>query len=126
MVLFSNIADLYCELGRPDDAESVLERELEIIYARGWENISTGRRLQLALIESFIRRGMFEKAEECLSKLVPIFEAITQLDIIQNTGHFRVWSGLARISHLSKATGMMPLSGPCIGYCGRFWMDPRV
>ena len=100
MALFSNVADLYCEVGRPDDAEAVLAREMEIIYARGWENISTGRRLQLALIESFIRRGMFKKAEDCLWKLVPIFEAITEPDMIQNTGYFRVWAGLARVSHL--------------------------
>jgi tetratricopeptide (TPR) repeat protein len=100
MALFSNIADLYCEVGRPDDAEAVLAREMEIIYVRRWENISTGRRLQLALIESFIRRGMFKEAEECLSKLVPIFEAITEPDLMQNTGHFRVWAGLARVFHL--------------------------
>lgn len=100
MVLFSNIADVYCEVGRPHDAEAVLEKELEIIYARGREKISTGRRLQLALIESFIRRGMFRKAEECLFKLVPSFEAISKPDMIQNTGHFGVWAGLARISHL--------------------------
>lgn len=100
MVLFSNIADVYCEVGRPHDAEAVLEKELEIIYARGWEKISTGRRLQLALIESFIRRGMFRKAEECLFKLVPSFEAISKPDMIQNTGHFRLWTGLARILHL--------------------------
>lgn len=100
MGLFSNIADIYCEVGRPDKAEAVLAREMEIIYARGWENISTGRRMQLALIESFLRRGMFTMAEECLSKLVPIFEAITEPEMIQTTGHFRVWCGLARISHL--------------------------
>lgn len=100
MGLFSNIADLYCEVGRPDDAERVLERGLEIIHARGWQSISPGIRLQLALLESFIRRGMFKEAEEGLSKLIPIFEAIVEPDIIQNTGHFRAWVGLARVSHL--------------------------
>jgi tetratricopeptide (TPR) repeat protein len=100
MVMFSNLADCYCEVGRPDDAEAVLEAELGIIYESGWENISNGRRLQLALIETFIRRGFFKQAEECLLKLIPMFEAIAEPDILQNTGHFRVWAGLARISHL--------------------------
>jgi tetratricopeptide (TPR) repeat protein len=100
MIMFSNIADVYCEVGRLEDAEAVLETELQVVFSKGWENISTGRRLQLALIESFIRRGMFVKAEECLVKLIPVFEAITEPDVLQNTGHFRVWIGLVRISHL--------------------------
>ncbi|KMU81442.1 hypothetical protein CISG_09013 [Coccidioides immitis RMSCC 3703] len=63
-------------------------------------NIGTGRRLRLALIESFIRRGLFTQAEEKLKELIPIIEAIPEPDINQSTEHFRVWAGLARISHL--------------------------
>ncbi|KAK5994660.1 Protein SERAC1-like protein [Cladobotryum mycophilum] len=102
MVMFSNLADLYCEVGRPTAAESALQAELKVIYARGWENISTGRRLQLALIETFIRRGMFEMAETCLVKLLPQFEAITEPNVVTATGYFRTWVGLARISHLQS------------------------
>ncbi|RHZ65508.1 uncharacterized protein CDV56_107767 [Aspergillus thermomutatus] len=100
MNLVSNVADLYCEVGRPKEAEMVLEEALEISYSHGWYNISTGRRLRLALLESFIRRGLFTKAEERRKELIPIVEAITEPDINQITGHFRVWAGLARIAHL--------------------------
>lgn len=102
MVLFSNIADLYCEVGDPRSAEAVLEKELQIVYKRGWGNIACGRRLQLAIIESFIRRGSFSKAEEDLNRLIPIFESVAEPDMIQMTGYFRVWAGLARISHLQR------------------------
>ena len=74
MVMFSNLADLYCEVGRPKDAELALQVELKVIYTYGWENISIGRRIQLALIESFIRSGRFEIAEACLTQLLPHFE----------------------------------------------------
>ncbi|QVM13232.1 hypothetical protein D8B26_007846 [Coccidioides posadasii str. Silveira] len=100
MNLVTNVTDLYCEVGRPKDAEAVLDKVLGISYSQGWYNISTGRRLRLALIESFIRRGLFTEAEKYLHELIPIVEAIREPDINQSTEHFRVWAGLARISHL--------------------------
>lgn len=102
MVMFSNLADLYCEVGRPKEAEAALEAELKVIFAHGWENISTGRRLQLSLVESFIRRGMFEIAESCLTRLVPQYASLTEPDMIQGTGHFMTLVGLARVLHLQS------------------------
>nr|KMM72098.1 hypothetical protein CPAG_08397 [Coccidioides posadasii RMSCC 3488] len=100
MILVTNVTDLYSEVGRPQDAEAVLDKVLKIGQTQGWYNIGTGRRLRLALIESFIRRGLFTQAEEKLKELIPIIEAIREPDINQSTEHFRVWAGLARISHL--------------------------
>ncbi|KMU85898.1 hypothetical protein CIHG_03427 [Coccidioides immitis H538.4] len=100
MILVTNVTDLYSEVGRPQDAEAVLDKVLKISQTQGWYNIGTGRRLRLALIESFIRRGLFTQAEEKLKELIPIIEAIREPDINQSTEHFRVWAGLARISHL--------------------------
>ncbi|KAI1972184.1 hypothetical protein LOZ35_004696 [Ophidiomyces ophidiicola] len=95
MNLISNTADLYCEVGKPNEAERVLET-----YARQWQEKGTGRRLMFTMIESFIRRGMFKRAEPYLLDLIPFFEAIIEPDIIQSTAHARVWIGLARIYHL--------------------------
>ncbi|EAS28261.3 uncharacterized protein CIMG_09465 [Coccidioides immitis RS] len=100
MILVTNVTDLYSEVGKPQDAEAVLDKVLKISQSHGWYNIGTGRRLRLALIESFIRRGLFTQAEEKLKELIPIIEAIPEPDINQSTEHFRVWAGLARISHL--------------------------
>lgn len=125
--VFVHIAELYCEVGRPDDAEEVLTKELDIFSSNGWRTIITGRRLQLSLIETFIRRGMFARAEECLSKLIPAFEAIAEPNILQSTAHFRVWIGLARVSHLqghfdtalarwNRALGVVEASGWTTGF----------
>ncbi|KAI9847786.1 MAG: hypothetical protein M1837_001679 [Sclerophora amabilis] len=96
--LLSNIADLYCELHRAADAEDLLDPELKRIT--GIQSTSSGRRLQLSLTESFIQRGMYDEGTECLMKLKPIYESIPNPDIISSRGHFRVWTGLARIAHL--------------------------
>ncbi|PYH46386.1 LipA and NB-ARC domain protein [Aspergillus saccharolyticus JOP 1030-1] len=100
MNLISNITALYCEVGRPKEAETLIEKPLEISLKNGWYNISTGRQLRLGLIESFIRRGLLVRAEQCLTELLSVVERITDPDVSQSTQHFRVWVGLARISHL--------------------------
>ncbi|KAF3896736.1 LipA and NB-ARC domain-containing protein [Trichophyton interdigitale] len=100
MALFANLSDLYCELGYPERAEAVLKKQLEIVYTRGWETISGGIRIQLALAESFIRRGSFQKAEGCLLKLVSLCKPAEKMTVSARTNNFLVWTGLARVSHL--------------------------
>ncbi|EFQ99028.1 LipA and NB-ARC domain-containing protein [Nannizzia gypsea CBS 118893] len=100
MALFANLSDLYCELGHPEKAEAVLKKQLEIIYMRGWESISGGVRIQLAMAESFIRRGLFQKAEGCLLKLVSLCKPSEKMTVSARTNSFLVWTGLARVSHL--------------------------
>ncbi|KAK2863661.1 hypothetical protein FQN49_004117 [Arthroderma sp. PD_2] len=95
----ANIIDLYLEVRRPDDAEAALKETIKIMYTRGWQRYTITRRLRLTLAESFIMRGMFHKAEECLLRLIPMFESIEDPDTNQKTGHFRTWTGLARVSH---------------------------
>ncbi|KAK2753074.1 hypothetical protein FQN55_005034 [Onygenales sp. PD_40] len=98
--LLANVADLYCEVGRPADAEVLVERELENLRAKGSEHKAAGRRMRRALAESFVRRGMFEEAEDHLSKLVPLLEVMKDQDIHKFSAYFCVLVGLARISHL--------------------------
>ncbi|KAI1950901.1 hypothetical protein LOZ57_001449 [Ophidiomyces ophidiicola] len=98
--LFSALAYTYCEVGRPGDAEAALEKVLEVIYARGWENIALGKQTRKALSESFLRRGMFKKAELCLFELLPAAEAEIDPTMFGKSTHACLWIGLARISHL--------------------------
>ncbi|KAM5430281.1 hypothetical protein McanCB56680_004946 [Microsporum canis] len=100
MNALANVTDLYLEVRRPDDAEATLRETVKVMYARGWQRYSITRRLRLTLAESFIMRAMFQRAEECLLRLIPMFEGIEDPDTNQKTEHFRTWAGLARISHL--------------------------
>ncbi|EFQ96871.1 LipA and NB-ARC domain-containing protein [Nannizzia gypsea CBS 118893] len=100
MNALANLTDLYLEVRRPDDAEATLRETMKIMYSRGWQRYSIIRRLQLSLAESFIMRAMFQTAEECLIRLIPILEGIEDPNMNQKTEHFRAWSGLARVSHL--------------------------
>lgn len=54
-VPLSSIADLHCELGRPCDAEKLLQQELEPMIQRGTQDIATGRRLRVSLAGAFFQ-----------------------------------------------------------------------
>ena len=56
-VLLANIGDLYCELRLPADTQAVLLPELDRMKQAKSHNMSSGRRLQLLLAESYIRDG---------------------------------------------------------------------
>jgi tetratricopeptide (TPR) repeat protein len=99
MIILSNLADLYLETGRADDAYKILVPGIELMRSRGTLNISAGRRLNLALTEVYIRQGELDKAEKLLFELQAVIELDKDPDMISKTAMFRVWSGLARISH---------------------------
>ena len=98
-VMLSEVSDLYCELKRPSDATALLEPELKKMITRGVENIGVGRRLQLALIESFIGREMWATAESRLLSLKAVFEDMPDPDVTYRKAVFRIWASLARIAH---------------------------
>lgn len=98
-VLLTNVADLYMELDRPKNAEELLMPELTEMVRRGQQNISSGRSLQLSLVESLIKRRIYDRAKECLGNLRNLYEAISESDALTRDGLFRVWTSLARIAH---------------------------
>ncbi|KAL9121255.1 MAG: hypothetical protein Q9187_002190 [Circinaria calcarea] len=100
-LLLCNIADLYCELDQPTSAQEILQLELKEMSEGECKNVSSGRRVQLSLIESLLRLRMFDKAEESSWNLEPAYEAISNPDALTSISHFRLWTGLARISHLT-------------------------
>ncbi|KAF8242731.1 hypothetical protein K440DRAFT_664567 [Wilcoxina mikolae CBS 423.85] len=99
MIILSNLADLYLETGRTDDAYAILIPGIELMRSRGTLNISAGRRLNLALSEVYIRQGLLDKAEKLLLELQAVVELDKDPDMISKSAMFRVWSGLARIAH---------------------------
>ena len=99
LVLLSNIGDIYIELDRAAEAEEIISPESKKMVQAGAQNISSGRRLQLVLAESFIRRAMYHRAEEVALNLKTILEAITDPDMFAKRGIFRVLNMLARIAH---------------------------
>lgn len=99
-VLLSNLADLYCELQRPADAQSLLEPEFRQMIDSRSQDISSGRRIRLSLAETYIRSGAYEKAEEILSSLAKLYGTIDDPDSLAKSGILRVWASLARIAHV--------------------------
>ena len=98
-VILCNIADLYCELERADDAVTAVESELVHMAASGVDNIGNGRQLKLCLAEGYIKQGRPNKAEETFNSLKGVLEDLSDPDIITKSALFRVYYGLARISH---------------------------
>ena len=99
-VLLSNVADLQCELGRPDEAERLLNDQLQIMINRKTDDISTGRRLRLSLAESFLARRMYDNAKRVSLELLTTYETIRRVDYATAVNRFRALIGLARVHHM--------------------------
>ena len=98
-VLLSNLADLNCELGKPEKGEDLLQKELEPMYKNGTQNIATGRRLQLSLVEIFIQSARHDSAKELLSQLERQYCQENYSDLSTYIYLFQVYIGMARIFH---------------------------
>ncbi|GAM33879.1 hypothetical protein TCE0_013r01096 [Talaromyces pinophilus] len=98
-VLLSGVADLYCELGHPVDAEKLLLPELAPMREKGTQDISTGRRLQMSLAETYLQRNMYDEAESILEDLRRAFSSSSGPDHTAQINNFHIWVSLARASH---------------------------
>lgn len=101
-VLVSGVADLYCELGREEEAEALVQSELKAMTEDGIQDISSGRRLQRSLAETFLGRNMFPEAEKVLLHLRDLNESTTNIAPPDNLGVYRTWTSLARVAHLQS------------------------
>ena len=104
-VLLSNIADLFCELGQPWLAQKLLVPELDKMRLTGLHDTSAGRRLQLALAESFLKNRETDKAAKALTAIDAVLESIEDPDVIARRAKFRVWSCFARLAHATSQWG---------------------
>lgn len=98
-VLLSEVADLYCELDRPSDAESLLLQELTPMIERGTQDIATGRRLRMSLAETYLQRKMYAEAESLLVDLRQASLLSGAPDYTAKINIFRIWVSLARVLH---------------------------
>lgn len=98
-VLLSEVADLYCELDRPTDAEVLLLRELTPMRERGTQDVATGRRLRMSLAETYLQRNMYTETESLLVTLQQAFLSSGAPDYAAKFNIFRTWVSLARTLH---------------------------
>ncbi|KUL81633.1 hypothetical protein ZTR_09651 [Talaromyces verruculosus] len=98
-VLLSGVADLFCELGQPVDAEKLLLPELAAMREKGTQDIATGRRLQMSLAETYLQRNMYDEAESILEDLRRAFSSSSGPDYTAQINNFHIWVSLARASH---------------------------
>lgn len=98
-VLLSEVADLYCELDRPTDAEGLLLRELTPMMEKGTQDIATGRRLRMSLAETYLQREMYTEAESLLVNLRQALSSSGAPDYTAKVNIFRTWVSLARALH---------------------------
>ena len=101
-LLLSNIADLYTELGRPVNAIKMLEPELTQMRSKNWAESGSSKRLQLSLIEAFIRHDELENALKWLLPLKRHLEKVKEPDVLIKRGLLRVWTTLARVAHFRQ------------------------
>lgn len=98
-VLVAEVADLYCELGREEEAETLLQSELQSMKECGIEDITSGRRLQRSLVGTYLGRNMFSEAKEILLHLKHINETAAEPTSPLNLGLYRTFMMLAMVAH---------------------------
>ena len=92
-----HLADVYCELRTPGEAEILVRDEVKQLRARGKQRSRPFRRLSLPLAEAFIEQRTSEAARIVLQELLDIYDAIVSPDVADQLGHVRSMIGLARV-----------------------------
>jgi len=92
-----HLADVYCELNIPGEAENLVLGEVKQLRALGKQRSKPFRRLSLPLAEAYIEQGAPEAARTVLRELLDIFDGVVGHDIADQLGHVRAMIGLARV-----------------------------
>jgi len=104
--LFCHLSDLYCEIGRPGRALSLLRPAMEQVAERRWNSTPRGYALQLCQAEALIRQGSLDLAQQQLLELdATISGALDETgggNMVSRTKHYLVRASLARISHMKQ------------------------
>lgn len=98
-VLLANIGEVYCELGRPADAQSLLIAELDCMELTRSKNTSSGLRLQLVLAESYLQDGSYDRSKETARTVRSVLEGSKEHNSIKRRYHLRAWTIIARLAH---------------------------
>lgn len=98
-VLLANIGEVYCELGKPADAQTLLIAEIDCMKLTRCQNTSSGLRLQLVLAESYLRDGSHDWSKEVAHNVRSVLESSKEHNSITRRFYLRTWTILARIAH---------------------------
>jgi tetratricopeptide (TPR) repeat protein len=94
-----HLADVYCELQRPEAAEQLLEQDVAQLKKGTVASKRVLRRLLLPLAEALILQSRWEEAESELVILIEMFDEMVCPDASDQLGHIRAIIGLARVAH---------------------------
>ncbi len=92
-----HLADVYCELKFPGEAENLVLDEFDQLRAQGKQRSKAFRRLGLPLAEAYIEQRRSGAARTVLRELLEIFDGMVGHDVADQLGHVRVMIGLARV-----------------------------
>lgn len=102
-VLLALIGEVYCELGRPANAQSVLIPQINCLKLSKSHNTSSGLRLQLALAESYLQGNSHNMSRELAENVRCVLENAKQYkqhSSISKKFYLRAWTILARSAHI--------------------------
>jgi len=97
-VLLASIGEIYCELGRPADAQRILNFEFDCMKLTKSQNISSGLRLQLVLAESYLGDGSYDWSREVADTVWRVLERSREQNSMSGRFHLRTWIILAQIA----------------------------
>jgi tetratricopeptide (TPR) repeat protein len=92
-----HLADIYCELQCPQEAERLVKQEVDRFRSQSKERTKPFRRLLLPLAEAYILQEAYGVATTVLLELTDIYRGISKPDVSDQLGHVRSVMGLARV-----------------------------
>lgn len=95
--IMHHLADVYCELWAPEEAEKLVLRETQQLRAQGRQGSRAFRRLMLPLAEAYILQRRYPEADVALQELITIYRGMADPDVADQLGHVRSSIGQARI-----------------------------
>lgn len=97
----SLLAQVLCELGRPQEAQMLLRTVIGNMHSRGWQDLSRVKRLRLSSAETFLQQGLILEAQNQYSSFKTEKGDNSSQTLVARMSKLRFWVGLARISHLN-------------------------
>lgn len=99
-LIASRLADVTCELDKPEEAENIIMPMLECLrqFKQDWWPRATP--LKIALADAYLHQGKYKEAEVIYRDLEHSYVEMTDLSGIAEGDVMRVLFGLARLFHL--------------------------
>ncbi|WEW61989.1 hypothetical protein PRK78_007489 [Emydomyces testavorans] len=102
IISLSFVADMYTELGRAQEVESLIQETLNNLVKNSEQNSIAGRHLQISLAESYLERSMFSEARTILLQVKAFLDDNALYDQFGDSVTFQVLVGLGRVCHRQK------------------------